>query len=216
MTNKSSVFFVFAVASAVAICSFVLPLRATRLQDAQQQKQGAMPGMDMGKPGGGQDSDAAKGANMAMSGRDMDMGAHMFMTDLRPANTGDEKRAAEALSLHELRLRPRSANNVQSCASDFAALHQIGRWLCAGRRDVHSSAPRQRRRAECASAAERRALAQTRESVLCAAGGAHPAGNFKGIWFSRFDRDGRGVPASRRTMGAADFQLDGPRLSVRE
>jgi hypothetical protein len=98
MTNKSSVFFVFAVASAVAVGSFALPLRATRFQDAQQQKPGAMPGMDMGKPGSGQDSDAEKGANMAMSGHDMDMGAHMFMTDLRPANTGDEKRAAEIVA----------------------------------------------------------------------------------------------------------------------
>ncbi len=98
MTNKSNVLFVFAVASLAAICSFVLPLRATRLQEAQQQKQGTMPGMDMGKPGSGQDSDAAKGANMAMSGHDMDMGAHMFMTDLRPVNTGDEKRAAEIVA----------------------------------------------------------------------------------------------------------------------
>ena len=39
--------------------------------------------------------DAAKAANDAMSDHDMDMGAHMFMTDLRPANAADEKRADE-------------------------------------------------------------------------------------------------------------------------
>jgi hypothetical protein len=93
MTDKSNVFFVFAFASAITIGAAALPLRATMFQDSPQQKPDAMPGMDM--KGGGQDSDAAKGANMAMSGHDMGMGAHMFMTDLRPANADDEKRAAE-------------------------------------------------------------------------------------------------------------------------
>ena len=56
--------------------------------------------MDMG--GAQHDSDknpdAAKAANDGMSDQDMDMGAHMFMTDLRPANAADEKRAAEILA----------------------------------------------------------------------------------------------------------------------
>jgi hypothetical protein len=44
---------------------------------------------------------AARAANDAMSsmaGHDMEMNAHMFMTDLRPANANDEERAAEILS----------------------------------------------------------------------------------------------------------------------
>ncbi|HEY0702407.1 MAG TPA: hypothetical protein VGD60_06540 [Candidatus Acidoferrales bacterium] len=102
MTNKSSVFLVFAVAGAVTISALALPLRATKFQESQPQSRAAMPGMDMSKPGNGQDSEAAKGANMAMSGHDMDMGAHMFMTDLRPANAADQKRAAEIVA----QLRP--------------------------------------------------------------------------------------------------------------
>ena len=47
-------------------------------------------------------SDVARAANDAMSDHDMDMGAHMFMTDLRPANAADEKRADEVLAI----LRP--------------------------------------------------------------------------------------------------------------
>jgi hypothetical protein len=67
-------------------------------QPQEQQNQSSMAGMDMSKPGNGQDSEAAKGANVAMSGHDMEMGAHMFMTDLRPANAADEKRAAELVA----------------------------------------------------------------------------------------------------------------------
>src|SRR6202042_918289 len=98
MTDKSNIFFAFAVAvaGAITIGSIALPLRATMFQDSQQQKPDGMSGMDM--KASGQDSDAAKGANMAMSGHDMDMGAHMFMTDLRPANANDEKRAAEIVA----------------------------------------------------------------------------------------------------------------------
>ena len=98
MTDKSNIFFAFAVAGAITIGGAALPLRATMFQDPQEQKPGAMPGMDMKGSGQGQDSDAAKGANMAMSGHDMDMGAHMFMTNLRPANVSDEKRAAEIVA----------------------------------------------------------------------------------------------------------------------
>jgi hypothetical protein len=98
MKNKATVVFGLAIAAGLVLFITALPLRATWFQHAQEQKQGAMPGMDMGKTGSGQDSDAAKGANMAMSGHDMDMGAHMFMTELRPANADDEKRAAEIVA----------------------------------------------------------------------------------------------------------------------
>lgn len=54
--------------------------------------QDSMAGMDMGdmRHGAG-----AQSADDAMSGHHMDMGAHMFMTELRPENAADEKRAAE-------------------------------------------------------------------------------------------------------------------------
>jgi hypothetical protein len=77
------------------------PAQGAWFQDSQQQTQGAMPGMDMGKPGTGPsgNAEAAKGADMAMSSHDMDMGPHMFMTDLQPANASDEKRAAEIVAI---------------------------------------------------------------------------------------------------------------------
>lgn len=66
--------------------------------------QGGMAGINMGdaRHEAAASPEAARAANEAMSGpmsgHDRDMGAHMFMTELRPANTGDEKRAAEILS----------------------------------------------------------------------------------------------------------------------
>ncbi len=64
----------------------------------------SMPGMDMSQHDSDKNPDAAKAANDAMSDHDMDesMGAHMYMTALRPANPADEKRAAEIVA----QLRP--------------------------------------------------------------------------------------------------------------
>ena len=56
-----------------------------------------MAGMDMGSAQKGA-SPEARAANEAMSGHDMNMGAHMFMTDLRPVSAADEKRADEILA----------------------------------------------------------------------------------------------------------------------
>src|SRR5271156_474442 len=97
MKNIAGIVFVFALSAVLGLSSIALPLRAALFQNAQQT-QGSMPGMDMGSPRAGRDAEAAKGADMAMSGHDMDMGPHMFMTDLRPANPSDEKRAAEILA----------------------------------------------------------------------------------------------------------------------
>ena len=62
----------------------------------QPQAHGSMPGMDMddAPSASGKNSDAAQSANDAMSGDHMDMGAHMFMTTLRPENPADDQRAA--------------------------------------------------------------------------------------------------------------------------
>jgi hypothetical protein len=98
MRPKTSTVIIFALSAGLGLCSIALPLRATLFQNPQQQTQGSMPGMDMSKTGNAQDCEAAKGANMAMSGHDMDMGAHMFMTELRPSNPGDQKRAAEIVA----------------------------------------------------------------------------------------------------------------------
>src|ERR1700723_4259865 len=100
MKNRPSIFGISKLGLATAALFLVLPLHAAAFQNSPEQSQGGMPGMDMGKPGTGQgaNAEAAKGADMAMSGHDMDMGPHMFMTDLRPANTGDEKRAAEIVA----------------------------------------------------------------------------------------------------------------------
>jgi hypothetical protein len=86
--------------------ALILPSLAGAHQQAQQKgrEQGGMAGMDMGE--GRQEAannpEAARAANDAMSGsmsgHDMAMNAHMFMTELRPENVGDEKRAAEIVS----------------------------------------------------------------------------------------------------------------------
>ncbi len=57
-----------------------------------------MAGMDMSHDNNGASPDAAKAANDDMSGDDMEMGAHMYMTELRPANADDQKRAAEIVA----------------------------------------------------------------------------------------------------------------------
>jgi hypothetical protein len=100
MKNRPNIFGISQLGLATAALFLVLPLHAAAFQNSPEQSQGGMPGMDMGKPGTGQgaNAEAAKGADMAMSGHDMDMGPHMFMTDLRPENAGDEKRAAEIVA----------------------------------------------------------------------------------------------------------------------
>jgi len=66
-------------------------------QDGSMPDMTDMPGMDMS--GGDMQKDtqqnpqAAKDATAAMSSREMNMGAHMFMTDLRPEQVGDKQRA---------------------------------------------------------------------------------------------------------------------------
>lgn len=66
----------------------------------QSQNNSDMPGMDMS--GAQQDSSAppqvAAAANEEMSGMHMEMGPHMHMTDLRPANPEDEKRAEQIVA----------------------------------------------------------------------------------------------------------------------
>ena len=61
-------------------------------QNGAAKNEGGMPGMDMDDT---KNPNAAKSANDAMSGHDMEMNGHMYMTALRPENAADEKRAAE-------------------------------------------------------------------------------------------------------------------------
>ena len=88
---------------AAGIGLLTLPALSQQSQNSQPppaQNHDGMAGMDRNgmQNGSNQNSDAARAANDAMSDHDMDMGAHMFMTDLRPANAADEKRAAEVLA----------------------------------------------------------------------------------------------------------------------
>ncbi len=69
----------------------------------QSQSKPGMGGMDMSKMGSmnhdaAANPDAARGANDSMSHEHMDMGAHMYMTDLRKANAEDEKRGEEIVA----------------------------------------------------------------------------------------------------------------------
>lgn len=88
----------------LAVSLLALPALAQQSQQPAAQNHDSMAGMDMSgaQHGGENNSDVARAANDAMSDHDMDMGAHMFMTDLRPANAADEKRADEVLAI----LRP--------------------------------------------------------------------------------------------------------------
>jgi hypothetical protein len=85
-------FFLFFVLGATAL--FVPPgAGAQQTQNPSKlPSTDSMAGMDMGDMRHGA---AAKSADDAMSGHHMDMGAHMFMTELRPENAADDKRAAE-------------------------------------------------------------------------------------------------------------------------
>ena len=70
-------------------------------QSAQQSQSdsGDMAGMDMGNMNhGAANSDAERDANDSMS-EHMDMGPHMYMTAVRPANAEDEKRADEIVEV---------------------------------------------------------------------------------------------------------------------
>lgn len=96
MLNKTAI-------KTVLIAGALLIATAARAQEQSQKNrdQNGITGMDMGDAQK-QASPEARAANDAMSGsmsdHDMDMGAHMFMTDLRPANAADQKRAAEILA----------------------------------------------------------------------------------------------------------------------
>jgi hypothetical protein len=94
---------------ATAACSLLpafvpaLPAQqASSSQSSPAQAHDSMAGMDMGQHDSDKNPDATKAANDAMSDHDMDMGAHMYMTSLRPANPADEKRAEEIVA----QLRP--------------------------------------------------------------------------------------------------------------
>jgi hypothetical protein len=87
-----SFFFLFFVLGATTL---FVPPRAGAQQAQNPSKPpstDSMAGMDMGDMRHGA---AAQSADDAMSGHHMDMGAHMFMTELRPEDAADEKRAAE-------------------------------------------------------------------------------------------------------------------------
>ena len=77
----------------------ILAVPAARAQQGSQTMpdrpgRDAMPGMDMGGDAD-QARAAGKTANDSMADHDMKMSPHMFMTDLRPHNAADEKRAAQ-------------------------------------------------------------------------------------------------------------------------
>ena len=90
-----------AIAAILLVLCAGFAMRAQQSHDpaaTQPPTQNSMPGMDMGKADADGNSEAAKTANDAMAGHEMDddmgMNAHMHMTTLRPANAVDEKRAA--------------------------------------------------------------------------------------------------------------------------
>jgi autotransporter translocation and assembly factor TamB len=90
---------------AAAVFLFALHSGAQQSQNSQQQTaqpkaQDTMPGMDMGEMQHDtvKDPNGAESAHEAMSGHDMEMNGHMYMTALRPGNAVDDKRAAEIVA----------------------------------------------------------------------------------------------------------------------
>jgi hypothetical protein len=75
--------------------------QSTKSPGSHTGNQGSMPGMDMSDMQHEVDQfpEAAKSANDAMDGAEMDMGAHMFMTDIQPEGPGDAKRAQEIVDI---------------------------------------------------------------------------------------------------------------------
>jgi hypothetical protein len=104
MSKKFAVFLVAAGTSLLApsFAPALLAQQSPTSQSSPARAHDSMPGMDMGQHDSDKNPDATKAANDAMSDHDMDMSAHMYMTALRPANSGDEKRAEEILA----QLRP--------------------------------------------------------------------------------------------------------------
>jgi hypothetical protein len=79
---------------------------ATSTEQGAPQNSNSMPGMDMNdmQHDGDQYPEAARAANDAMSGHDMDMSGadmnlHMFMTELQPRQPGDDRRAEEIVEI---------------------------------------------------------------------------------------------------------------------
>ena len=87
-------------ASACLLPPGVMARQSQNAQPSQSSKQDGMAGMDMSEMNhdASANPDAAKSAHQAMSGHDMDMNGHMFMTELRPENPNDEQRAAQILA----------------------------------------------------------------------------------------------------------------------
>ena len=86
----------------IAVALLVAAVAGAQEQSEKSHEQGGMAGMEMGDAQKQAASPEARAANDAMSGamsdHDMNMGAHMFMPDLRPANAADQKRAVEILA----------------------------------------------------------------------------------------------------------------------
>jgi hypothetical protein len=84
----------------VFLLSFAMPALARQHSLASspqnQSNMPDMPGMDMKHDAAG-DPNAARAANDAMCGSGRQMNAHMFMTDLRPRNAGDDQRSEAIL-----------------------------------------------------------------------------------------------------------------------
>jgi hypothetical protein len=93
-------------------------------QSAPPKSQAGMPGMDMDdmQHDAAKDPNAAKSANDAMSGHDMEMNGHMYMTELRAKNAADDKRAAELVATLQTSIAKYKDYNV-ALADGFKIFH---------------------------------------------------------------------------------------------
>lgn len=107
MTLEGLIFKIIKATSSAAliftVAIFAIPFASAQSTQNAHSGQDSMPGMDMSQmaPMPGQNSDPATAATGAMSDEDMhgmNMHAHMHMTDLRPPNAVDQKRADEIVA----------------------------------------------------------------------------------------------------------------------
>ncbi|MBZ5696575.1 MAG: hypothetical protein LAN36_14595 [Acidobacteriia bacterium] len=99
--GASILFAVAALVSALTLAAGAGAQQPSKSSSTPAQSQGGMAGMNMDdmQKETAQYPEAAKAANDAMSGMNMDSNPHMFMTVLQPKNPGDDQRADEILDI---------------------------------------------------------------------------------------------------------------------
>jgi hypothetical protein len=101
LLKTTSAAILFAAAALIISTPAARAQQSPKSADAAPQNSSSMPGMDMNdmQHETEQNPEAARSANEAMSGNEMGMSAHMFMTELQSKAPGDDRRANEIVEI---------------------------------------------------------------------------------------------------------------------